>query len=76
MATLDQLLDGQRLERINAEARDIHPGRTLLTIIAAVLYGIGWIARKTFVVLWLILTWSWTAIRLGWQEAGKPPPKR
>ena len=69
MATVD-------IGRINAEARDIQPGRVVLTVLAAVLWGIGWTARKTFVVAWLVLAWSWTAVRLGWQEAApKPRPK-
>ena len=60
--------------RINEEAREVNFTRAFLTAIAAILYAIGWIARKTFVVLWLTLAWSWTAVRLGWQEAA--PKKR
>lgn len=59
--------------RISAEARQIDAKRVILTILAAVLYAAGWTTRKVFVVLWLALTWSWAAIRLGWREAA---PKR
>ena len=62
--------------QITAEARKIQPGdvaakalRLLLVIIGRVLWGIGWIVRKTFAVLWLATTWSWTAVKLGWQDA-------
>lgn len=72
MTTLDQLMDTQRLDRITAEARQVQFGRVLLTVIAGVLFGIGWIVAKTFAVLWLALTWSATAVKLGWQEARTP----
>lgn len=55
--------------RIGAEARDIQFRRVILTVLAAILYAIGWTARKIFVVAWLVLAWSWTAVKLGWQEA-------
>jgi hypothetical protein len=68
--------------QITAEARKIQPGdvagkalRLLLVIIARVLWGVGWAVRKTFAVLWLAATWSWTAIKLGWQDAS-PNPRR
>lgn len=65
------------IARINAEARQIHFGRMVLTVLAAILYAIGWITRKVFVVLWLTLTWSWAAIRIGWRDAApKPTPPR
>jgi hypothetical protein len=68
MATVD-------IGRITAEAREVQFRRAVLTALASVLYAVGWIVRKVFAVLWLVLTWSWTAIRLGWQDAGKPPRK-
>lgn len=70
MATVD-------IGRISAEARRIEFGRAVLTALAGILWAVGWTARKTFVVAWLVITWSWTAVRLGWQDAApKPPPKR
>lgn len=59
--------------RISAEARQVEFRRGLLLVLAAVLYGIGWTARRVFVLIWRAIAWSWTAIRLGWQEAA---PKR
>lgn len=75
MATLDQLLDGKRLDRITAEARQVHFGRVVLTVIAAVLYGIGWIAARTFGVIWLAAAWTAVAVKVGWVEGRKPPRK-
>ncbi len=62
--------------RISDEARQIQFSRGLLTLIAAVLYAIGWTARKVFVVLWLVFAWSWAAVRLGWREAAPKPPSK
>ena len=68
--------------RITADARKIRPAdvagkalRLLLVVIARALWGIGWIVKKTFVALWLAAAWSWTAVKLGWQDA-TPNPRR
>lgn len=61
-----------RLDRINAEARDVEIGRAVLTAVAAVLFAIGWLAAKVVGVVWLSIAWSATAVRLGWSEARAP----
>lgn len=78
MAFLDEVM----VQQIGREARAIRPGaaarKAALVLLAAVgwlLFGVGWTARKAFVVAWLSLTWSWTAIRVGWQAAAPPKPK-
>jgi hypothetical protein len=75
-------LDEVMVQQIGREARQIRPGvvarKVALVLLAAVgwlLFGIGWTVRKTFVVGWLSLTWSWTAIRVGWQAGAPPKPK-
>lgn len=57
------------VERITAEARQVQFARTLLTVIAGVLYGIGWLAGKVLGTLWLAMVWSVTAVKVGWVEA-------
>lgn len=57
------------LDEITAQAREVHPGRTILTVIAAFFFALGWLTAKTFAVLWLALAWSAVAIREGWREA-------
>lgn len=57
------------VERITAEARAVHPAHALLTLVAAVLYGIGWLAGKILGALWLAVVWSFTAVKVGWVEA-------
>lgn len=52
------------VDEITAEARQSHPGRTLLTVIAAVFYLIGWLAGRTV----LAVAWCATAVKVGWQE--------
>lgn len=57
------------LDEINTRAREVHFGRTLLTVIAAVLYGAGWVAAKVFGAVWLAVAWSAVAVKVGWTEA-------
>lgn len=42
-----------------------HPGRLLALALAAALFAIGWLTAKTV----LIVAWSVTAVRLGWDDA-------
>jgi hypothetical protein len=62
------LLDRIPVDEISVEARQIHFGRAVLTLIAAVLFGAGWLAAKTVTGLWLAATWSVAALRVGWRE--------
>jgi hypothetical protein len=59
------ILERVPVERISTEAREVHIGRTLLTIIAAFFFAIGWGAARVF----LAVAWCGVAVRLGWQEA-------
>jgi hypothetical protein len=43
--------------------------RTVATVIAATLFGIGWLASAA---AWPGLCWCGRAVRLGWQEGRKP----
>ena len=61
------------VDRIGVEARDVHIGRVLLTILAALFFAIGWVVAKVF----LALAWCGVAVKVGWQEArrdaARPP---
>jgi hypothetical protein len=61
------------LDEITAQAREVKFGRTLLTLIAAVLFGLGWLVAKAFGVLWLAAAWTFVAARQGWR-AGRAVP--
>jgi hypothetical protein len=62
------VLDRFDTETITRQARDVHPGRTLLTVIAAVLFAAGWVVARLFALLWLTLAWTAVAIREGWRD--------
>ena len=78
------VLDRIPLDRINTGARGIRFSRALLTIIAAVfygfgwvshkalggtLYGIGWAAAKVFGAAWAAISWTALAVKVGWVDA-------
>lgn len=63
------VLDRVPLEDINTRARDVHFGRTLLTVIAALLYAVGWLTAKILGGIWLAFAWSAVAVKVGWTEA-------
>jgi len=60
------------LDSITEQAHQVRPGRTALTLIAAVLYGLGWITARVFAVLWLAGVWSAVAVREGWRASHGP----
>ena len=58
------LLDRIPVDDITAQAREVHFGRVLLTVIAAVFWSIGWVTAKAF----LAVAWCAVAVRQGWRE--------
>lgn len=63
------VLERVPVDRITAEARDVQFWRTVLTAIAGVLYGLGWLAGRTFTLLWRAVAWVGVAVKVGWQDA-------
>ncbi len=59
------VLERVPVDRISVQARDVHFGRLLLTLFAALFFGIGWVAAKLF----LAVAWCGVAVKVGWQEA-------
>ena len=57
---------------ITTQAREIHPGRTLLTALAAVLFGLGWIVAQVVMAVWFVAVWMFVATREGWRTAKSP----
>jgi len=68
-------LDDMLVHDITDRARQIQFSRVLLTVLAGTFYALGWITARTFGVVWLALTWSAVAVKLGWQEGRKTAPK-
>lgn len=60
------------LEQITREAREIHFWRTVLTLLAGLLYGVGWVVGKALGVLWLAGAWVVAAVKVGYREARAP----
>ncbi len=59
------------LERIGQRAHAARPGRAALVVVAAALFGLGWVAYKAFAVAWLAAAWCGSAVIEGWQDARK-----
>lgn len=59
------------LDRISRRAHAARPGRTALVVVAAVLFGVGWVACRAFAVAWLALVWCGSAVIEGWQASRK-----
>lgn len=73
MVTLDEML----VHDITDRAKQIQFSRVALTVLAGFFYGLGWIAAKTFGVIWLAMTWTAVAVKVGWTEGRrKPLPRR
>jgi len=66
------VLDRVPLDAITEQARQVRPGRALLTLVAGVLFGLGWVTSRVFAILWLACIWSWTAVRVGWEAEHGP----
>jgi len=61
------------LDEITAQARQVRFGRLLLTLIAAVFFGLGWVAGRFF----LGVAWCAVAVKVGWQAgAARGGPAR
>lgn len=61
-------LDRVPVERITDRARAARPGRSLLAVLAALLFALGWVAAKTVRGVWLAAAWCVCAVLVGWQE--------
>lgn len=59
------VLDRVPVDEITEQARQVHLGRVVLTVLAAVLFSVGWLAGAVF----MALAWSGTAVKVGWLDA-------
>lgn len=66
------VLDRVPVDAITERARSARPGRTVLTVIAAVLFGLGWVTCKGLSVAWLAVAWCGSAVAEGWLAARGP----
>lgn len=68
-AGMTTFLDRVPVAKITQQAREVHAGRTLLTLIAALFFALGWLALKVCQVAWLAGAWCAVATREGWRQA-------
>ena len=52
--------------QISEDARRLNPAKVALTILLALPFLIGWVAR----VVWLALAFLWSAVVYGWEAGG------
>jgi hypothetical protein len=73
---LTRALDRIPVASITAQAREVHAGRTLLTLLAGLFFLAGWVAFRVAAVAWLALVWCAVATREGWRDAKKAEARR
>ena len=66
------LADRVPVDSITQQAREVKFGRAVLTLIAAVLFGLGWVTARAFAIVWLAASWCWVAVREGWRASRGP----
>lgn len=59
------VLDRVPVDEITEGARRVHLGRVVLTVLAAVLFAVGWLAGAAC----MAIAWAGIAIRVGWRQA-------
>lgn len=57
------------VDRINEQATQLRFWRTVATVLAGLLWGLGWLAAKGCAVAWLAIAWAVAAVRVGWADA-------
>jgi hypothetical protein len=60
-----KVLEAVPLDRVRAEAREVHPGRTLLTLLVGFFWVLGWLAGNAVTGL----VFCWAAVKVGYAEA-------
>jgi hypothetical protein len=63
------VLDRVPTDRISARAKALSAGRVALTVVAGVLFGVGWLVAKTLGGAWFVLAWCFAAMQVGWTDA-------
>lgn len=64
MATV---LERVPVDEVRAEAREIHPGASLLTVLTAVLVGIGWVLGA----VWAGVAWALASVKVGFRQGSR-----
>jgi hypothetical protein len=73
LTAMATVLERVPVARINAEAHEVDIPRAALTLVAAVLFAVGWLSGKTVGLVFAALAWSFAAVKVGWSDARRPP---
>jgi hypothetical protein len=66
------VLDRVPVDEITARAAEMRPGRAVLTVVAAALFGVGWACAIVFATLWKCGRWVAAAFLVGYGRAHGP----
>lgn len=47
--------------------------RVLIATVTLLPFLLGWVVRKTVMIVWGLIAWLWAAVVVGWQAAGGSP---
>lgn len=56
------------VQEISERARKVSFGRTVLTVLAGLLFGLGWVVARMFRVAWTAAVWCAVAVQVGWRD--------
>lgn len=71
MASMDTTV-----ELVRAQRAAIDPARVLLTVLAALFFVPGWLARKLVIAVWWLVSYAAAGVMVGWRAAGPPDSRR
>ena len=78
-----RLIDRVPMDRIESQAEPVQFGRLLAALVVGTFYLAGFVARREWQGLGLLLHgvsvaagWAVAAVRIGWQDAGTPAEER
>ncbi|MFI0718914.1 hypothetical protein [Streptomyces sp. NPDC021224] len=60
------------VDQITEQAKRVRFWRTVATVLAGLLWGLGWLAAKCCAAAWLAVTWAVVAVKVGWRDARRP----
>lgn len=60
---------GSLADDVRAEARRIDPAKVVLTLLFVVPFVLGWAAATLVRGAWLVASWTWAAVLVGWRTA-------
>ena len=70
--TTTAILDRVPVDRISERAREVRPAPVLLQLIGGFFWLLGFLTAKLFAGLWVIATWTFSAMSTGWTDALGP----